>query len=396
MASALEVFKHNAIKGNQLKNERKIIARELYFQKYAVDKHSIVSVADLEGNITYVNDKFCDISGYSHDELLGKNHRIIKSDEHSPAFFAEMWKTISSGNVWQGSIKSTDKTGTHYWVEATIVPFMDDQEKPFQYIAIRTNISHLKGVELALNDAKLKAENANKAKSRFLSSMSHELRTPMNAILGFGQLLAMDGESLNEDQRSGVSEILSAGAHLLSLIDDVLDLAKIESGKFEITMNHVLVKDVLRSAIQMINTQAKARNIRLIDNVSNKNHVVNVDAFRLKQVMINLLTNAIKYNRESGSIILTSDIVNNQCLRISVTDTGDGLTEQEIAKLFTSFERINPQTDVEGTGIGLVITKNLIELMGGLLGVESVKGDGCTFWIELALVDPRTLTVVEN
>ena len=232
---------------------------------------------------------------------------------------------------------------------------------------------------------KMRAEKVNQAKSEFLSSMSHELRTPMNAILGFGQILELDAEDFNEIQRNNIKEILDAGHHLLSLINDVLDLAKIESGKLEISMEKVHIDDLMTQCTTLIGVQAKAHQVELIDHISNRGYTVMADFTRLKQVVLNLLSNAVKYNRKQGSVTLSSKISDEQSLRIHVTDTGDGLTEKEIKKLFTSFERLNAVNNVEGTGIGLVITKHLIELMGGTIGVESTPGEGSTFWVEVKL-----------
>lgn len=229
------------------------------------------------------------------------------------------------------------------------------------------------------------AEHANTAKSEFLSRMSHELRTPLNAVLGFGQLLDLDAEGLNATQRGNVKEILVAGRHLLNLINEVLDLAKIESGKMEITMEDVPVDDPLQQCITLIQSQAEARQVELIDHISGKGYTVQADFTRLKQALLNLLSNAVKYNHDHGRITLDCETIGKQVLRIRVTDTGRGLTKEDRNKLFTPFERIDAANNVEGTGIGLVITKHLLELMGGTIGVESTPGEGSTFWIELAL-----------
>ena len=236
---------------------------------------------------------------------------------------------------------------------------------------------------MQLQTAKDEAEQASRAKSEFLSRMSHELRTPMNAILGFGQLLELDTEGLNETQRGNIKEILDAGHHLLLLINEVLDLAKIESGKLEISMEEVHVFDVLQQCIALIGSQAEARHVELIDNLSCNDYIVQADLTRLKQVILNLLSNAVKYNRGHGSITLHSEIINKQRLRILVTDTGQGLTEEGISRLFIPFERLDAANNVEGTGIGLVISKSLIEFMGGTIGVDSMPGEGSTFWIEV-------------
>lgn len=223
----------------------------------------------------------------------------------------------------------------------------------------------------------------NQYKSEFLSNMSHELRTPLNAILGFAELLQYKADNLNQIQRDNVTEIFKAGNHLLGLINEVLDLSKVESGKIDIFMEKINLDEVLKQCFTLIQQQINEKNLHLIDNVSGNAFTIKADNTRIKQVLLNLLSNAIKYNKNFGEITLTYEQVSEQRLRINITDMGKGISAQDIPKLFSPFVRLNATADIEGTGIGLVITKKLTELMDGNIGVHSSVGKGSTFWIEL-------------
>lgn len=257
------------------------------------------------------------------------------------------------------------------------------------------DISRLKQLEEGILKQRDAANHANMAKSEFLSKMSHELRTPMNAILGFAQILELDEDEFNDIQRDNIHEILVAGDHLLKLISDVLDLSKIESGKMQISSDEVSLRDILHQCIKLVITQAEEHRIKLIDNISHKHYHVQADAIRLKQVILNLLSNAVKYNKEHGTITLDCEFIerqeNTQYMRISVSDTGSGLTKEEISKIFLPFERMNNNNNIEGVGIGLSITKNLIKLMGGKIGVKSTPDKGSTFWIDVIASDKKNI-----
>ncbi len=206
---------------------------ELESQKHALDEHSIVAVTDTSGKITYVNDKFCRISKYSREELIGQDHRIINSGYHPRTFFAELWKTIAAGNVWHGEVCNRAKNGSLYWVDTTIVPFRDADGRITQYVAIRTDITDRKRAEEELINAKEAAEVANRAKSEFLANMSHEIRTPMTAILGFAENM-LDASQSESEKLNCIHTIRRNGDCLLGLINDILDLSKIEAGKMTI------------------------------------------------------------------------------------------------------------------------------------------------------------------
>ncbi|MBW8368982.1 MAG: response regulator [Arenimonas sp.] len=243
--------------------------------------------------------------------------------------------------------------------------------------------------EIKLREAKHAADKANRAKSEFLSNMSHELRTPLNAILGFAQLIDSGSPPPTASQKRSADHILKAGWYLLALVDDILDLAVIESGTLSLTMQAVPLDEVLRECQAMVEQQARSRGIRLSFPRFQAPCHLDADRTRLKQVLSNLLSNAIKYNRPEGSVHVDWRVTPAGRVRISVADTGDGLPEEKIAQLFQPFNRLGKESGPEqGTGIGLVVSKRVVEMMGGTIGVQSTLGEGCVFWIELR---PATL-----
>lgn len=364
-----------------------------------------VIIIDVKGVVETINPAGLILFGYDEDEIIGKNIKMLMPDPYQSEHdeYLDTYKRTGIKKIIGigRDVKGLRKDGMTFPMELAVNEMLLNG-KAF-YVGTVRDVSDRKRAEVELNkysvnleamvaertaDMKLaveEAEKANLAKSEFLSQMSHELRTPMNAILGFAQMLEMDIDGFDETQRENVNEILTAGRHLLGLINEVLDLARIESGKLEISMEEVLLSDVLEQSIMLITSQAEMRNITLVNVLSDEGYVIYADYTRLKQVLINLLTNAVKYNREDGAILLDGAITDEGYLRINVKDTGCGLKEEEMDKLFMPFERLNAVDNVEGTGIGLAITKHLIELMGGRIGVESVLDHGSNFWIEIAL-----------
>ena len=273
----------------------------------------------------------------------------------------------------------------------SVTALRDSEAAIIGYLLIGTDNTARKQAEEArqemnaeLSRAKLLAEKANLAKSDFLSNMSHELRSPLNAILGFAQLLDSGEPTPTSNQKESVDQILQAGWYLLELINEILDLSLIESGKLSLSLEAVSLAEVLDDCRAMIEPQAQKSGIRLLLPTGDNPFFINADRTRLKQVFINLLSNAIKYNRVGGTVEVTCSLDESKLTRVSFSDTGEGLSAEKLAQLFQPFNRLGQEAGIEeGTGIGLVVSKRLVELMGGQIGVESVVGVGSVFWVEL-------------
>jgi PAS domain S-box-containing protein len=282
------------------------------------------------------------------------------------------------------------KDGSRFPAIVSITALRDDYGHIIGYLLIGTDNSVRKQVELELNKAMAVAEKANLAKSDFLSSMSHELRTPLSAILGFAQLMESGSPSPTPSQKRSIDQILQAGWYLLELINEILDLALIESGKLSLSLEPISLAEVMHECQDMIEPQAQKRGISVAFPQFDIPYFVDADRTRVKQVFINLLSNAIKYNRAGGTVAVYHIATIPGRIRICVKDSGEGLSADKLAQLFQPFNRLGQEASAEeGTGIGLVTTKRLIELMGGAIGAESTVGTGSVFWIELNLTAER-------
>jgi signal transduction histidine kinase len=260
------------------------------------------------------------------------------------------------------------------------------------FFGVAHDVTERAKMEKALEQAKDEADRANKAKSEFLSRMSHELRTPLNAILGFGQLL--ERQSPTPTQRTRVQHVITAGRHLLALINEVLDISRIEAGRIQLSLEPVCVAESIQETLDLMRPLSGERHIQLIADVDMDATVhVLADRQRFKQVLLNLLTNAVKYTPGSGSVTVSYAANGNEKLRIQVRDSGPGIAKEKLARLFTPFDRLGAElSNVEGTGLGLVLSQRLIQAMGGAIGVESDHGQGSMFWVEL----PRTKSPLEQ
>jgi signal transduction histidine kinase/AmiR/NasT family two-component response regulator len=358
--------------------------------------------------------------GYTAAEVMNK---IIPADISDPqeliarakALSVELGTTITPGFealVFKASRGIEDiyeltyvrKDGSRFPAVVSVTALRDAQDAIIGYLLIGTDNTARQLVEAeralldqALQDknaelesAKFVAEKASLAKSEFLSSMSHELRTPLSAILGFAQLMESGSPSPTASQKRSIDQILQGGWYLLELINEILDLALIESGKMSLSLEPISLAEVLHECQDMIEPQAQKRSISLVFPQFDIPYFVRADRTRMKQVLINLLSNAIKYNKVGGSVVVDHVTSVPGSIRICVRDSGEGLTAEKMAQLFQAFNRLGQEANgEEGTGIGLVTTKRLIELMGGRIGAESTVGTGSMFWIELSLSTER-------
>ena len=288
------------------------------------------------------------------------------------------------------------RNGQPVWLEIRSFPMSWDGR--LAVCSTVVDISARRQAETLLEQARSDAELANNAKSVFLSSMSHELRTPLNAVLGFGQLLESDpDEPLSENQKECVEQVTRGGKHLLELINDVLDLAKIEAGKVDVSIEEVSPVEVLEDCMPFISVLAVQRGIEVAVPKTTKQRMVRADHTRLKQVLINLMSNAVKYNRDNGTVTVSFDERDDDVLRVAVADTGAGIPVEKQKELFQPFSRLGAEhSEAEGSGIGLVISKKLAELMGCSIGFESKPGEGSTFWIDMPLAEHVQETRIEQ
>jgi PAS domain S-box-containing protein len=525
--------------------ELKKSLEEVSGYKLALDASAIVSITDENGIISYANDNFCKISKYEREELVGQNHRIINSDYHSKSFFKELWGTISDGKIWRNELRNKAKDGTIYWVDTTIVPFVNEQGKAYRFVSIRTDITarkllsnyslslieasrdplftispdgkimdvnnastritelaredligtdfkryftepekafkgykqvfekgfiadfpltildgHLtdllfngseykddkgnvlgavfvarditeqKRIEKEINEAKISAEIATvfaqkaklkaesaaliaeeavKAKQQFLSNMSHEIRTPMNAIIGFTKVVLKT--DLTAKQKEYLSAIKISGDALIVLINDILDLAKVDSGKMTFEKIPFKLKNSISSMLHLFETKIQERNLRLIKEYDRRIPEVLIgDPVRLHQIILNLVSNAVKFTTEGSitvSVRLAEEDDENVKILFSIRDTGIGISKDKISNIFDDFQQATSGTTrlYGGTGLGLAIVKRLIEPQGGRIHVESSPNEGSDFsfilpfkktHLELDYEDVRDVVDLQN
>ena len=359
----------------------------------SVSDYAIVML-DPAGRIVSWNTGAQRIKGFSTEEIVGRHFDTFYPPEDVAA-----GKPVQDLELAAASGRHEDegwrvrKDGSLFWANIVFTAIRDQGGTLRGFAKLTRDLTERNKVEAILTDARRLAETANLAKSEFLSSMSHELRSPLNAILGFAQLMESDTPAPSPAQGESIIQILNAGWYLLELINEILDLATIESGKLSMSVEPVALNDLLHECHSMIEPLAVKRGIRMSFPRSDGPFCVNADRTRFKQVLINLLSNAIKYNAPDGSVDVecTANTASGR-VRISVRDTGAGLPSEKLAQLFQPFNRLGQELNgEEGTGIGLVVSKRLVELMDGVIGVESTVGTGSVFWVELPSTAPLTM-----
>jgi PAS domain S-box-containing protein len=390
------------VEEEQKKLDQRLRDQQFYTRSLIESNIDALMTTDPHGIITDVNKQMEALTDCTRDELIGAPFKSYFTDPDRAE--AAIKLVLSEKKVTDYELTAQARDGKKTVVSYNATTFYDRDRKLQGVFAAARDVTERKRFELALQEnnielenAKSAAEKANLAKSDFLSSMSHELRSPLNAILGFAQLLESTDPLPTTSQKESITQILQAGWHLLKLINEVLDLAVVESGKVSLSPEPVSLAEVIAECQAMMEPQAQQRGISMTFPEFDLPCFVHADRTRVKQVLINLLSNAIKYNRPQGTVEVTCKVASPERIRISVKDTGAGLPPEKMEQLFQSFNRLGQEVrGEEGTGIGLVVSKRLVELMRGSIGVESTVGIGSVFWIELLLTTAPALAATDS
>jgi PAS domain S-box-containing protein len=371
---------------------------EVLDYKHALDEAAIVAITNQKGIIQHVNDNFLKISKYSREELIGQDHRIINSGYHPKEFMRNLWITIANGRIWRGEIRNRAKDGTFYWVDTTIVPFLNEMGKPYQYVAIRNDVTSRKEAEeqlfrineelenkvrertLELTEALEKEKELNEMKSRFVSMASHEFRTPLSAILSSISLI---DHYMSEDQTAKrtkhIERIKSSVRNLTNILDDFLSLEKLEEGRVDIHIANFDLSDLVEDVIEEVEGMSKKK-AQKINFAFTGDLEVRQDKKILRNVLLNLLSNAIKYSEEGKEISIKAGVSSGRG-QISVQDEGIGIPAEAQKHLFSKFYRANNAVNIQGTGLGLHIVKRYLDLVKGSISFTSSENKGTTFTI---------------
>ncbi|MFO7868428.1 MAG: PAS domain S-box protein [Bacteroidales bacterium] len=365
--------------------EKKQAENQILLQSHALEQSPVsIIITDNNGKIEYVNKKFCSISGYCLEEVIGKTPAILRSNSQNDEFYTSLWNRILSGKDWEGEFQNKKKDGSLYWEKAIISPITNKQGNISHFIAIKEDITEKKNLINELTIAKEKAEENDKLKSAFLANMSHEIRTPMNGIVGFSEFLK--DPNLNFDMRKKYAHIIiESSKQLLHIVNDILDISRIESKTLNISHETCSMNDLCNEIYDFFapSTQKKNIDFKLHTELPNNKAFINTDKSRIKQILTNLLSNAVKFT-DSGYIIFGYTITENN-LQFYVKDSGIGISEKDQQIIFKSFHQVRHSSEKEygGTGLGLAISQEIATLMGGSLTVESELDKGSCFYLTI-------------
>ncbi len=370
--------------GRDITEQKKAIGTIQKLSKGVEQSPSTIIITDIRGNIEYVNPKFSEITGYSSDEVIGKNPRILKSGEMPAERYKELWNIISSGGIWRGEFHNRKKNGELYWEWGTLTSIKNDNGQITNYIGIKEDISLRKQMESDLIVAKEKAEESDRLKSAFLANMSHEIRTPLNSIIGFSNLLG-DGDFEIDQKQEFIHHIINSGDTLLNIINDIMDISKIESGELTVKNVPVHAETLIEEIRGRFEPRIKEKSLEIKIKLSGKEKDIFVyaDPERLSQIFNNLIVNALKYT-EQGSIQVGYETFGDYIL-FHVSDTGVGIPKEYHSAIFERFRQVEASYKRKqgGNGLGLAISKKLVEIMGGKIWVESIMGKGSTFYFTI-------------
>lgn len=365
--------------------------KEISDYKYALDVSSIVAITDQRGIIKHVNDNFCRISKYTAEELIGKDHRIINSGYHSKEYIRNLWVTIANGRIWKGELRNRAKDGSYYWVDTTIVPFLNDQGKPYQYVAIRSDITSRKKAESEITELNEKLEarvlertvelkTLNDELESFSYTISHDLRAPLRAINGFSYILKQSIENkLDENDKTNFERIINNTTRMGRLIDDLLEFSRI--GRKEILKTSFSMKNLADDVVKEFVNEDSEQKLNFLNNIQ---HDAPSDLNLLRQVWTNLISNAVKYSSLKDEIIIETGSEEDEFgYTFIIKDNGAGFDMQYADKLFGVFQRLHTDRNFEGIGVGLAFVKKIINKHHGKVWAESKVNEGAKFYFTI-------------
>lgn len=355
-----------------------------------------IVITDVTGTIEYVNPRFTQVTGYSFEEAVGSNPRILKSGKHTVRFYEDLWAILTSGMIWKGEFHNMKKDGSLFWESSSISPIKNQEGLITHFVAVKEDITARKGMEEELMKAKEVAEESERLKSAFLANMSHEIRTPMNGILGFADLLK-ESKLSPEEQKEYIEIIETSGRRMLSIINDLIDISKVESGQMQITLSDSNMNDQLRFIYNFFKLEAKQKGLDFSVHCPLENDlaVISTDREKVYAVLTNLIKNAIKFTNQ-GSITF-GYVVKDQMLQFYCKDTGRGIPSDKLLTVFERFRQVDTHLSngIQGSGLGLAISKAYVEMLGGELWVESELGVGSTFFFTLPYHSKRVVDECE-